>query len=293
MLAHIFAWETLVVVDDESRENAFRINSGASSFVVIAKDAQDKQEWMNSFAQVGLAGRQFSSPLPQAPVWLPDTKECMLCAKKFSQIRRRHHCRRCGWVVCAYCSPHLRYVAGQGRVKVCNNCVKLSVDGMDELLESEFESSEKQSKKMVKRISSPTLKSVVRKTPRERSGRDSRETKDKESALGTPTISATARTKLQSSNFVAVSPRNLSSSFPGQPQLRSSASSNSISTSTASRSPSLENWSPRTILGVSRAVKVSESENTLKRIDSFQSAVKGPSRSNTDSNISPKEDVDL
>ena len=40
------------------------------------------------------------------PVWIPDAKtdNCMRCTKMFGILRRRHHCRLCGRVVCADCS---------------------------------------------------------------------------------------------------------------------------------------------------------------------------------------------
>lgn len=39
---------------------------------------------------------------------MPDAiaKECMICQIKFSTFVRKHHCRRCGQVVCSSCSPH-------------------------------------------------------------------------------------------------------------------------------------------------------------------------------------------
>lgn len=42
------------------------------------------------------------------PVWVPDSmsKECMVCSIKFTAFVRKHHCRRCGRVVCSSCSPH-------------------------------------------------------------------------------------------------------------------------------------------------------------------------------------------
>ena len=40
------------------------------------------------------------------PVWVPDhkTSACMRCARKFTWLVRRHHCRLCGRCVCASCS---------------------------------------------------------------------------------------------------------------------------------------------------------------------------------------------
>ena len=42
------------------------------------------------------------------PVWVPDAvaKDCMICQTRFSTFVRKHHCRRCGRVVCSACSPH-------------------------------------------------------------------------------------------------------------------------------------------------------------------------------------------
>ena len=30
----------------------------------------------------------------------------VLCGKEFGILTRKHHCRRCGWAVCASCSEH-------------------------------------------------------------------------------------------------------------------------------------------------------------------------------------------
>lgn len=43
------------------------------------------------------------------------------------QFSRRHHCRRCGRVVCSECSAHLSEVKGYDvPVRVCNDCYKES-----------------------------------------------------------------------------------------------------------------------------------------------------------------------
>ena len=42
------------------------------------------------------------------PPWQPDSEvdACPICGRAFGMFFRRHHCRRCGRVVCAGCSPH-------------------------------------------------------------------------------------------------------------------------------------------------------------------------------------------
>jgi hypothetical protein len=44
-----------------------------------------------------------------APIWIPDSKVvgCMKCNELFSILRRRHHCRLCGSVVCWACSTQV------------------------------------------------------------------------------------------------------------------------------------------------------------------------------------------
>lgn len=42
------------------------------------------------------------------PKWQPDSEvsECPICKRAFTWVFRRHHCRKCGRVVCNDCSPH-------------------------------------------------------------------------------------------------------------------------------------------------------------------------------------------
>lgn len=42
------------------------------------------------------------------PTWQPDAEvsECPICHRQFGFLFRRHHCRKCGRVVCNDCSPH-------------------------------------------------------------------------------------------------------------------------------------------------------------------------------------------
>lgn len=60
-------------------------------------------------------------------VWIPDnwTNKCHSCLKKFKQLRRRHHCRRCGHVFCHACSKHkiiLQEVSAVEPTRVCDMC---------------------------------------------------------------------------------------------------------------------------------------------------------------------------
>lgn len=66
-----------------------------------------------------------SAPPKEQWVADADVNQCPCCQTiQFSMFDRRHHCRRCGRVVCAHCSPHRRLVDGYGDVPVrtCLDC---------------------------------------------------------------------------------------------------------------------------------------------------------------------------
>ena len=57
--------------------------------------------------------------------WVPDEEGsgCSLCHCEFSLTLRRHHCRKCGALVCASCSDHFIKLAGDtAEVRVCDRC---------------------------------------------------------------------------------------------------------------------------------------------------------------------------
>ncbi|KAL3271061.1 hypothetical protein HHI36_021561 [Cryptolaemus montrouzieri] len=61
----------------------------------------------------------------QAPLWIPDndTMSCLHCDMKFTVIKRRHHCRACGLVLCSKCCNsryRLEYLDADARV--CKKC---------------------------------------------------------------------------------------------------------------------------------------------------------------------------
>ena len=51
---------------------------------------------------------QFGDEEYVLPRWQPDSEvtECPICRRQFAFWFRKHHCRKCGRVVCANCSPH-------------------------------------------------------------------------------------------------------------------------------------------------------------------------------------------
>ncbi|KAL8971086.1 MAG: hypothetical protein Q9197_003469 [Variospora fuerteventurae] len=54
------------------------------------------------------SSRRRASREIRLPRWQPDSEvtSCPICGKGFGFLFRKHHCRKCGRVVCANCSPH-------------------------------------------------------------------------------------------------------------------------------------------------------------------------------------------
>ncbi len=68
-----------------------------------------------------------------APVWVRDDAitMCMSCTTAFTTLRRRHHCRACGKIVCNNCSSYkapLEYDNYKFN-RVCVNCHKVLTKG--------------------------------------------------------------------------------------------------------------------------------------------------------------------
>ncbi|XP_012727742.2 zinc finger FYVE domain-containing protein 26 [Fundulus heteroclitus] len=64
---------------------------------------------------------------PARKDWVPDTKHntCMVCQReRFTMFNRRHHCRRCGRLVCSACSERKMLLDGcpGEEVRVCDQC---------------------------------------------------------------------------------------------------------------------------------------------------------------------------
>ncbi|KAH1006644.1 zinc finger FYVE domain-containing protein 26 [Dendroctonus ponderosae] len=80
---------------------------------------------------LGLHYSAFIMPdkVPARDEWVPNTEviECMCCRNEhFSMFNRRHHCRRCGRVICYTCSQRRMLVPTYGDilVRVCIQCYR-------------------------------------------------------------------------------------------------------------------------------------------------------------------------
>jgi MAD (mothers against decapentaplegic) interacting protein len=60
------------------------------------------------------------------PFWVPDTDapDCMICGGRFTLVKRRHHCRACGKVLCAACcaDKHALVYLDSKEGRVCTPC---------------------------------------------------------------------------------------------------------------------------------------------------------------------------
>ncbi|XP_062564915.1 zinc finger FYVE domain-containing protein 9 [Armigeres subalbatus] len=76
------------------------------------------------------------------PYWVPDNaaNSCMQCNQKFSLIKRRHHCRACGQLLCSSCcclKAKLEYL-GDVEARVCISCDIILNQQQQELEEAQY-----------------------------------------------------------------------------------------------------------------------------------------------------------
>ncbi|XP_058136063.1 pleckstrin homology domain-containing family F member 1 [Dasypus novemcinctus] len=91
-------------------KNRWMIKTAKKSFVVSAASVTERQEWIGHIEECvrrQLLATGCQPTTEHAAPWIPDkaTDICMRCTQtRFSALTRRHHCRKCGFVVCAECS---------------------------------------------------------------------------------------------------------------------------------------------------------------------------------------------
>jgi FYVE/RhoGEF/PH domain-containing protein 5/6 len=101
---------------------ALTVRTGTKSFVAVAEDARERDAWLAAIAAAAGADMDAESDA-LAPVWVEDKNAdaCGLCDAKFTMFFRRHHCRKCGRLVCARCSDH-KLPGTEDRA--CDDCAK-------------------------------------------------------------------------------------------------------------------------------------------------------------------------
>jgi len=116
--------------DEGLYRNGWLIRTRGKSFAVYAATAAEKQEWMAHIEAcirdlLNKSGKK--AAMEHAAVWVPDAEAnvCMVCKKsQFTVLNRRHHCRKCGAVVCGPCSSrkHMLPIQSSKPLRVCDPC---------------------------------------------------------------------------------------------------------------------------------------------------------------------------
>ena len=128
-LSHDFAFAGPFVARAATRAEApahvaraLTVRTGTKSFVAVAEDARERDAWLAAIAAAAGADMDAESDA-LAPVWVEDKNAdaCGLCDAKFTMFFRRHHCRKCGRLVCARCSDH-KLPGTEDRA--CDDCAK-------------------------------------------------------------------------------------------------------------------------------------------------------------------------
>ena len=117
---------------------AFQLISTKKSFVAYCDDEKEAKEWFAKISDamkeqkqkqesgVGSALAHKHTPSEAQAVWVPDSHydECNMddCHNKFSLLNRRHHCRRCGKLVCGSCSKYKLPNAEGVPQRACKQC---------------------------------------------------------------------------------------------------------------------------------------------------------------------------
>ncbi|KAH7476466.1 hypothetical protein PRIC1_000475 [Phytophthora ramorum] len=64
------------------------------------------------------------------PIWVQNSKCCMVCKKEFGFFIRPHHCRKCGTCMCDECSVFVPRLPMQGyydEVRICRDCSPIKI----------------------------------------------------------------------------------------------------------------------------------------------------------------------
>jgi len=119
--------------------HSIQINTITKSFVVFADHQEEYLTWLKAMQDIKeqqierekLKGNYVPCDIRKAPVMVPNHffDDCQVCNSKFTLIRRRHHCRICGNVVCGNCSNGRLLNSEEEMVRACDNCIKEAMSG--------------------------------------------------------------------------------------------------------------------------------------------------------------------
>ncbi|XP_074548541.1 zinc finger FYVE domain-containing protein 26 [Halichoeres trimaculatus] len=117
-------------------------STGSTPSHTLSYTSSDRERDRNSAGRKRRSSSKFQPPdqPPARKDWVPDTQQhvCMVCKReRFTMFNRRHHCRRCGRLVCNACSEHTMPVEGcpGEEVRVCDQCYAYFHPDSDDELE--------------------------------------------------------------------------------------------------------------------------------------------------------------
>ena len=132
--------------------NAFLLSSPHKSLVIVAPSEAERDIWLNDISKsIEDLGSTFYGKkraldfddlkdiVGNAAILKPysSAKFCYVCSAKFSLLRTKHHCRKCGNVVCNRCSTRRvpvsvleggvgsRGKSEGGTARICDNCCRV------------------------------------------------------------------------------------------------------------------------------------------------------------------------
>jgi len=125
------------------------LSAPRKSFTVYAENKAEKQNWLELLTSTikkaqeqksrnisgsGLNSSSNEAKIQESPYkfaagWVPDyvMRACPLCYTEFGFFLRRHHCRKCGTLVCDNCSKQkivVPEVSETELVRICDICGK-------------------------------------------------------------------------------------------------------------------------------------------------------------------------
>ncbi|XP_007887590.1 pleckstrin homology domain-containing family F member 1 [Callorhinchus milii] len=147
---HIIPLEDINIedlVDDDGLKNRWMVKTSQKSFIVCAVTPFEKEDWLKHINRcveqlMEKTGRKQSTE--HAAPWIPDkmTEICMRCTQtKFNAMVRKHHCRKCGFVVCQSCSKQKFLMPKQSSkpLRVCTLCYDKLVEHQKKELATEVD----------------------------------------------------------------------------------------------------------------------------------------------------------
>ncbi|KAL7716622.1 Rho/RAC guanine nucleotide exchange factor [Entamoeba marina] len=130
---NLFIQLSSVRIEESTSPNAFALFSPKKSFTIICNDIDQRNLWSSDFKNSieKEVNKKFAKRVDavgfDAPLYQPfnEVTECFICKKKFNFFFKKHHCNRCGFIVCSSCSKQKKIIPPNPIPQtICTVCVK-------------------------------------------------------------------------------------------------------------------------------------------------------------------------